>query len=239
MSGTLLAHKALLAGLATLIPVPFVDGAVKQAVQRSLVRALAERHGVSLSPRSVSILADDESTPLLRGLASKVMLMPLRWALRRAVIVLSVKGVVDAVSDVYHRGVLLDHAFAEKHCAPQGPHSSAEIRRAIDAVCKETVTSPVEHAIRAGLEPYKSALGHAADVLRGRLAAEERPDDEGSAERATASAEVASERGLLSVVMSLAGEIGKVPGEYFDDVRFKLDARLAGEAKGVAVKAIG
>lgn len=226
MSSWLIAHKSLLAGLSMLIPIPFVDGAVKQAVQRSLVRGLADEHGVTLSPRSVAILADDESTPILKGLATKVMMMPIRWALRRAVIVLSIKAVSDAISDVYHRGLLYEHAFQRGYVAPRGPHSSAEIRKAVDAVCKEVTTAPVERAIRAGLEPYKNALLRAATVLRGQLARESDPREVEAGERATAATESASAGDLMGAVKSLMGEIGQVPTEYFDELRARLDARL-------------
>lgn len=223
----LILRHATVAALTTLIPIPFLDDAAKRSVERRMVRQLADIHGLRLVDSEVAVLADDDPTPILKGLARKAAFMPVRWVLKKAMVVFTVKAVVDTASDVYHRGFLFDHAFEQKHCAPAGEHAAGEIRRAVDAVCKEVRTGPVERALARAYGPSKDALFGAYDRLRRGLSTlrgePTEPDVAEIVER-----EESEDRAISEVVEEAWRRLRELPDDTFDDLRQRLNAKLRG-----------
>lgn len=179
----LLTHAALVA-LTPLIPVPFVDDLAKSRLQRRMAQALADRRHVVVSPEAVAILADD-ATAVLGGLGRRIALMPLRFLVRRLLLVLRGKTIVDLASRTYHRGFLIDAAFAYRLVEPSGAGSARDVRAAIDEVMRSfpLAGSPVTHAIREGLARSGDALG----AIYGRLRGEAPRDVDAAIDAAAAS----------------------------------------------------
>jgi hypothetical protein len=220
-------RHATVAALTTLIPVPFLDDVAKRRVERRLVRRLAAMHGVSLTEPEVAILADEEPTPLFKTMARKAALMPVRWVLKKAMVVFTVKAVVDTASGVFHRGFLIDYSLEKRRVGADGDVSAGELRRAVDQVCKDVGTEPVERALSRAYGPSKDALfGLYERIRHGAARAESTP--EASGEEAPDIAVDDEEDATLSAIVDRAlRRIRELPEATFDDLRQRLDAKLA------------
>lgn len=226
----ILTHSVLV-GLTPLIPIPFMDEIVRELLLRRMVRILAAAHRIDLSPAEVRTLADEPKESWLKGAAMSVVLMPIKIIVRKAFFLLQGKRVIDLASTAYHRGYLIDVAFADRWCAPEGPKRPHEIRQAIDAVCKEANTEPVAWAFRAGLEQSWQGMIGVIGFLRSRLG-----KGGGAARRETVEArasqvveEAASDAsGIGGVVSRVQKTIGEVPSQHFEDLRSRLHAKLGG-----------
>src|SRR5690606_27872846 len=141
-------------------------------LQRRMVRALAERHRINVWDEEVRVLADDHATGgWFSGMARRLVFGQLKKVLRKTLLVLAGKRLVDLASRTYHHGWLVDRAFAHRWCAPAGSRSAEEVREAIDQVLAETplATSPITRAISVGFERSQSALAEAYTELRERF----------------------------------------------------------------------
>jgi hypothetical protein len=228
--GTLALHT-LLAALTPFIPLPFVDDIARNLIMRRLVRALARSHGVTLGDEDVRLLADERGGSVLRGLVKGALLAPFKFILRKLVVILTGKRVVELASETYHRAFLLDRAFANRWCAPAGPHALSKVREALDEVIRATpiATSPVTRALGEGLSRSKDALVAGFELARARALGRAEDAVEAFArdqeQRQTA-------RPLLEALMA-------VPREHFGELEQRLRARLSGGANdpGIVVRA--
>lgn len=210
---------ALLAGLTPLVPVPFVDDVLRARVMRRLVATLAALHDLPCAPEAVRTLADPEGTSWIKDAARSVAMMPIRFVLGRIFLLLTGKRVVDLASESWHRGYLVDLAFAEGLCAPVGPYAPQQVRDAIDAVCAEVPVAPVAHGLKLGLAQAKGALVAALPALQrlfGRLVGEPMP----------APSDPSDDGALDGVLQRLLRAIATVPSEHLDTLRSKLLQRL-------------
>lgn len=241
----ILTHAAL-AGLTPLIPIPFADDMAKDYLQRRMIKALGDSRGVVLSAEGIATLGDDAHLAWTVGAAKAVVLYPLKKLLRKTFIVLSAKRTVDAASECFHRGFLADYAFERRFCAPAGPRRPAEVRAAIDAVCREVNTSPIEHALKAGFAQSKTAILQAGDLLQQIIQKRQWPVTKAKKpeaatpppveEVADVVEAVASEdaRGVEGIVAQLRKAIAQVPDEHFEELRRRLDMKLGSPASGAA-----
>jgi hypothetical protein len=224
---------ATLVGLTPLIPLPFVDEMVREILLRRMVRVLSSAHGLDLSPADVRTLADEPKESWMRGAAVSVILMPVRMVLRKTFLFLQGKRIVDLASSTYHRGYLIDVAFADRWVRPVGPRRPDEVRLAVDAVCKEANTEPVRYALRVGFDQSRAALVTVVDELRKRFGSlrsngpPREPDVSAKVEEAAAE-QSSSGGGVAGVVERLRKSIGDVPQEHFEDLRQRLTDRLSG-----------
>jgi hypothetical protein len=226
----ILTHSVLV-GLTPLIPIPFVDEMVRELLLRRMVRILAAAHRVDLSPAEVRTLADEPKESWFKGAAMSVVLMPIKLIVRKAFFVLQGKRVIDLASTAYHRGYLLDVAFADRWCVPEGPRRPHEIRQAIDAVCREANTEPVAWAFRAGLEQSWQGMIGVVGFLRTRLGKGGGPAAREAAEaRVSQVVEDATSEasGIGTVVGRVHKTISEVPSQHFEDLRSRLHAKLGG-----------
>jgi hypothetical protein len=219
-----LALHTLLVALTPFIPLPFVDDIAKNLVMRRLVRTLARAHGLSLSDAEVRTLADDKGGSLLMGLVKGALLAPIKFIIRKLVIILTGKRIVELASDTYHRAFLIDRAFANRWCAPVGAHPPEKLRDAIDSLIAATpiASSPVTRALREGLSRSKDAIVAAVDLVRARATGA------GNAEATVEEfARTQEEKGTAA---NLLDALTTVPREHFADLEQRLRARLGGGA---------
>jgi len=224
----ILTHSVMVA-LTPLIPLPFVDKAVKGYLVRSMVRRLAAAHKLRLWDREVASLADDEVGKLLGGYAKGVVLLPLKFILRKTFLVLAGKSMVDLASKTYHRGWLLDHTFEQGWCAPAGPYSATRVRRAIDELVREVpiARSPVTRALRLGFDRSKDLVGGAVQTLRDKLATLQGRPVEADVKRAIDDAtNDGDSAGLSGIVAQLRRALTEVPQAHFDELAAKLADKL-------------
>lgn len=244
----ILTHAAL-AGLTPLIPIPFGDDVAKDYLQRRMVKALGDARGIVLSAEGIAILGDDAHRSWAMGAAKSVVLFPLKLILRKTFLVLAGKRIVDHASECYHRGFLVDYAFERRWCAPAGPRQPAEVRAAVDAVCREVTTAPIEHALKAGFAQSKVALQNVGELLqritqriRGTTPAkgaqeEPVPPPEKEIEEVVETVAQGDARSIEGIVAQLRKALGQVPEGHFNDLRRRLDEKLrlaAGAAKPIA-----
>lgn len=214
----LLIHAALVA-LTPLIPLPFVDDIVQSRLQRRMVQALADRRKLHLGLDGVAAIADDEGA-VVRGigrLGRRLALVPLRFVLRKLLLVLRGKAIVDLASRTYHRGFLVDAAFAHGLCAPAGEASPHDVRRAIDAVLATVpvARSPITHAVQEGLE----ASGRSLLDIYARLRGEAKRDVDVAIDHAAESLEGGP-------VEEMRRAIGEIPTAHFDELEQALLKKL-------------
>lgn len=228
---SLITH-AVLVGLTPLIPVPFVDDLVRGHLMRRMVRALAAAHGRSLSNEEVQALTEDRGG-CLGGCAGQLVLYPIKKIFRKVFYFLEWKRAVDLTSRTYHHGYLVDYAFA----SPErfAGKTAAELRDAVEAVCREAPVKPIESAVATTFRKSKGVVRSAANLLAGALrrGGGARPDGKRVAQ-AVESVEAEEERELAPVTSGLQSSIARIPEEHFRLLRARLDARLgvAPETRG-------
>ena len=220
---------AVFVGLTPLIPVPFVDDLAQSYFRRRLVRMLAAAHGRALGAEEVEALVSEPGGGCLRGCVVQVVLYPLKKIFRKIFYFLEWKRAADLTSQTYHFGYLLNYALQPR--ADGGSlldtRGAAEVRAAIEAVCRESPIKPVETAVGGTFRQSKRVLASAASLLAQTLRrlTGTRPDKEEVA-RAIESVEPEEEREIESVVTRMQKSIANVPEEHFRALRARLDARL-------------
>jgi hypothetical protein len=211
---SLLLTHALLVGLTPLLPIPLVDDAVKEAIERRLVRELAVAHGVALGKDAVAALANDPGDGFFLGVAKGVATFPFKLIFRKLLVVLEVKRASDEASRCYHRGLLLDLAFASRAVAPVGPRSPSEVRAAVEKACAEVSVSPLGLAVSAAFEGSRDALEAAGRGLLARIGVgRTAPTREGV--EAAVEAGAAAEPGVAALVERLRAAVATVPDAHF------------------------
>lgn len=225
---TNLITHAVLIGLTPLIPLPILDDLVKDYLKRRLFRALASANGRDLSAEDLRVLSEERSAGCLRGCLAQALIFPLKRIFRKIFFFLEWKRAVDLTSYYLHFGYLLDYALRERANAPAvaDMKSAAEVRDAIDAVCREAPIKPIESAVSASFRQSRKVLRGAARLLEGslrRLAG--RPDREQVAQ-AVEEVEPAEEREVAGVVSKLRQALTDIPDEHFQTLRAQLEARL-------------
>ena len=216
----LIITHAVLTGLTPLIPVPIVDDLVKSYFQRRLVRQLSRAYSINPTEQDLRSLADDPSSGCLAGCLGGALLLPLKLVFRKLFFFLEWKRAADTVSRTFHQGYLLDYALQTGWYPNQ--RTAGETRAAIDAVCREVGTGPVERAVSLTLAQSKTTLKSAALLLRRSLRSiRGRPDSERVA-LAAESVEAEEKAKIEGVITRLQNSIQAIPKEYFDDLRARL-----------------
>lgn len=191
----LLGRYGVLVGLCDLVPVPFVDRWIANALRRRLVRKIAGRHGCELPPESLARLADAQGGGCV-GCLVAVLAWPVKKVLKTLTIVFQVKGIADTSSEVMHRGLLLEEAFE----AGWMPGDADAVRAAMDRALASVDTRPVERALNGSLKDVRSdlnlAIWETVRIARGRIA--------GRASDAVADAADAADLGPASGELSRA-----------------------------------
>lgn len=172
-------YYSVLAGLCPLIPVPFLDDRVLDAVKRRMVTALARERGVTLSERQRDFLAGAYKEP--RGclerigrLAFKLTVKLVAKLFRKILVFLALKEAVDVASRTFHEGYLLHLLFdpttqptwAGAGERPEDAEGEAwRARWAIQGAVGEVDPRPVDQAIRRAFRGSRGLLGQAAKAL--------------------------------------------------------------------------
>lgn len=220
----LIITHALLTGLTPLIPVPIVDDLVKSYFQRRLVRQLTRVYAINPTEEDIRTLADDPSSGCLGGCLGGALLLPFKLIFRKLFFFLEWKRAADTVSRTFHQGYLLDCAMQLGWYPNQ--RNATDVRLAIDAVCREVGTGPVERAVSVTLAQSRTTFISAANLLKRSLSSiSGRPDAERVASAAEA-VEPMEEREMESVIDKLQKSIQSVPEGYFNNLRARLAAFL-------------
>jgi hypothetical protein len=169
----LIVSRALLSGVAGLLPVPYVDDLLAGAVRTALIRRLAELRQVELDANAVYALAHPAGSRAIQAASfGALALGGTRRVARRLVAGLLLLRRVDEAVDTFYLGTLFDHACFGAHTggALDGA-GAARLRMAMDAASHEARSHAVEGAFRRGLTLVAQAtvgLGRGAHGLWGR-----------------------------------------------------------------------
>lgn len=146
---------AIPAGLTPLLPIPFVDAVIARRLHRAMFSRVAKEHGRSLSKDEQLALTEAPKRSVferVRGAAGSLVVYPVRWIFRHVVIALAAKDVTDLAAKTYVYGLAFDLAMSEGWL---DAHGAARVGEAIAAAGEAVGTSPVDHALKAGLEAAK------------------------------------------------------------------------------------
>lgn len=164
----LLGRYALLISLCALIPIPLVDRWVENALRRRLVRAIGLRHGVTLDPLDAARLGDAPWGGCA-GCLWSIVAWPVKKLLKTLSVVFQVKSIADQLSEVMHRGLMLEEAFE----AGWLPGDAAVVRAAMDKALAAVDTRPLERTLMGSLRDLKSdlnlAIWETVRIARARL----------------------------------------------------------------------
>ncbi len=135
---------ATFAGLAILIPIPFVDSLLEHYFRRRMPRDIARRHGRVLAPAVVREVNRNRSSGCLSGclmLPVDLVIYVLRNLYRTVVYVLSVYDASEKLSYYWHRAFLLNYMISRGYLdtLPRAAVASAALHRTLE----ETRTSPM------------------------------------------------------------------------------------------------
>jgi hypothetical protein len=157
----LIVTRALVAGAAGLVPVPYVDELLAGSVRGTLIRRLAEIRSVDVDANAVDALAHPHGSRLL-GAASfgAAALAGTRRAFRAVAASLLLVRRTDEAVQTFIVGTLFDHYCAKHHVGPGiDGRKAAEIRRAMDLASKKARSLLVERN-------FKRVLGATSRVMQ-------------------------------------------------------------------------
>ena len=225
---THLVTHAVLIGLTPLIPLPILDDLVKNYFKRRLFRVLAAANGRELTAADLKDLTAERSRGCLLGCVAQAIIYPAKRLFRKIFFFLEWKRAVDLTSYYLHFGYLLDYAMRARPDAPAiaDIRTAAEVRAAIDAVCREAPIKPVESAVAGSFRQSRNVLRRAARLLEQSLRrVAGRPDQEQVAQ-VVEEVEPAEEREVAGLVSKLRQALLDIPEEHFQNLRAQLASRL-------------
>lgn len=155
---------ATFAGMAILLPFPFVDAWLEDYFRRRMPRDIARRHGRVLSKAAVKEVNRKRSDGLVRG----CLLWPIeqivylvRNMYRTLVYFFTVVDATDKLSHYWHRAFLLDYMIARGHL--DSAESAAAAGEAMRRVLHTADTSPIRNLAE---EIIEFAAGHVRGLIR-------------------------------------------------------------------------
>lgn len=135
---------ATFAGLAILIPIPFVDALLEEIFRRRMPRDIARRRGRTLPLAAIREVNRRRSRGCLSGCALlplELFVYILRNLYRTVVYVLSVVDASNNLSHYWHRAFLLDYMIGRGHL--DTVDRAAVASEALHRVLESTETSPM------------------------------------------------------------------------------------------------
>ena len=150
---------ATFAGLAVLIPIPFVDSLLEEYFRRRMPRDIARRRGRTLSPAVLRVINRRRSDGCLAGclmLPLELVIYLLRSLYRTVVYVLSVVDASNNLSLYWHRAFLLDYLIGCGHLDNLEQATTAS--EALHRVLKSTETSPMVNLAQQIIETARHQI---------------------------------------------------------------------------------
>lgn len=135
---------ATFAGLAILIPIPFVDALLEEYFRRRMPRDIARRHGRTLSPAVLRAINRKRGDGCLAGclmMPLDLIVYVLRNLYRTVVYVLSVYDASQKLSYYWHRAFLLNYMVGQGHL--DNPQRAAVGAQAMHTALDTTQISPM------------------------------------------------------------------------------------------------
>ncbi len=242
--------RSVLAGIASAVPVPFVDDWLVSSILSGGYRKIAAAHQVDLAPEAVTNLVHGTSTPpsLVDIATGGIMLRVASRAAKRALLAIATVKRARSAARTFVVMTLFDHYCAKLHrgLALDGPTALAlrdEIGRAIDQTpgalafhpFRRGALSAARATLRAPLELADLASGGAVRRLLARRSEVTEPEHVDALEQAM-EAELADKHGFLSrtvtaVEVQLSSEVNPFLDAALDALDRRWRARIAAGVK--------
>ena len=139
-------RDATLAGLAVLIPIPFVDSWIEGIFKKRMLKAIGARHSFD-PPRDVLALVNNTSRTFSDYLVG-CLLLPFKLVFgfliklsRKILYFLTVKKAVDALNYYWQRAFLLSHMIQQGHLSDI--HRAGPAVAALEVTLAQTANSPL------------------------------------------------------------------------------------------------
>ncbi len=160
---------ATFAGLALLLPIPFVDGLIESYFRRRMPRDIARRRGRALPSQSIRAVNRQRekfwSGCLLWPVQAVVYLIRNLW--RTMVYVLTIYDTSEKLSYYWHRAFLLDYAIGRGDL--DRPARAELAAAALHQVLETTATSPLLNLAQEIVAEARQQLGALARAIFGGL----------------------------------------------------------------------
>lgn len=150
---SLVLSRALLAGAAGLLPVPYLDDLLAGAVRSALVRRLAEIRNVDVDANAVEELAHPAGSRVMgAATVGAAALGATRRAFRRLAASLLIVRRADESVQTYLYGTLFDHYCAKHHVGlGLDGKRAAVLRQTMDLAVQKTRVNAAKNAFNKGI----------------------------------------------------------------------------------------
>lgn len=168
---TLILTRAVLSGLAGMVPVPYIDDLIAGAVRSHLIKRVAEIRSVDLDGNAVHALSEPAGSRVLSaaGIGALAIGGTKRIFRRIAASIFFVRRVDEAI-DTFHVGTLFDHYCAKHHVGlGLDGERAALLRHAIDLATKRAQSEVLRAAFRRAMLGVGRAAVAVPSAVWGRL----------------------------------------------------------------------
>jgi hypothetical protein len=170
----LIYRDATLAGLSTLIPVPYADTLVENRFRAQMPRSIADRRGLPLSDKVIERINANPTGIIgrLKHIALWPLRLPLQWLMRtwrKTVYILTVRRTVSSLAHYWRRAFLLDHMLCAGYLA-NGAHvdpAIATLREVLEGEQDDALTELAVAALRT-VPDLPKAVWEGMEALRKR-----------------------------------------------------------------------
>jgi hypothetical protein len=151
---TLIISRALVAGAAGLVPVPYIDDLLAGAVRAALIRRLAEIRRVDVDANAVDELAHPHGSRIMQAASfGAIALGATRRVFRKVAASLLLVRRVDEAVQTFLLGSLFDHYCAKHHVGlGVDGKQAAMIRHAMDMAVKKTRGEALKRVFQQALK---------------------------------------------------------------------------------------
>ena len=217
----ILLHSVLIP-MCRFIPVPFLDDAVQDILERRHVTGIARIHGRTITTKEADALCGHEAGGGCSCIGCLVYmpLLPFKKLLRKILYFLEWKATIDLASRTYIEGYALDYLLGEGLWPSEDPDPAARVPAALDRVVEKAGISPIEAAFKQVWKNARLAIIGTAQLLGQRL---RKLVGLGKEEQRAAVTRVLDEiehdQKLEATLMKLSQALSQVHGEYFDRLK--------------------
>jgi len=243
----LLAHRRIIvahaaaAGLAGLLPIPYIDEQLPALVKRAMIRRLAAERHVDLEEDAVREIAEGRvGRPSWRSLVGiGPFIGTARRSVRAAILAYGVYRRAESASRTYALGTLFDHYCARHHVGVGVDSDTARqlrvrIERAIDApggglgahVFRRGLQGALRATLRAPLELLGSATFGRLRRLRGKGKESDKEVEAEEIVESTIDRSMERERSFLGrAARAIDRQLGAIGGAWVDGLVANFEAQ--------------
>lgn len=155
---SILARAALFTGVASFVPIPFADEWVLVRARREMTAGLLRARGRTYAVDEVAPLYDEPAGSWLTlpfRLAGKLVLVPVRAALRTVFVVIAVRSVALQVGKTLVLGATIDRLLADGKLATPSRDEALRVRAAFEATYAGSDVRVVKDAAAAAVRAVR------------------------------------------------------------------------------------